>query len=216
MRVKSLGQEDPLEVEMMTCSSVVLSPSCVWLCEPHGLQHSRPPWPSPSPAVCPSSWPLHRWCCQAISSSDTLFSFCSQSFPASGTLPMSQLFTSDDQNTGILQCFWLKNPTDREPWWATVHGVTRSRTRLNAWARAWACMCTCVCIFFFRFFFLTGYYKILSTVLCAVQLVLLFIYFIYSHVYIYVNGSGFFCFLTYEAFSFHDSREHFWLILITV
>ena len=59
---------------------------------PHGLQHTRPPCPSASPEVCPSSRPLHRWCHPAISSSDTLFSFCPQSFPASGTFPMSQLF----------------------------------------------------------------------------------------------------------------------------
>ena len=68
--------------------------------QPCGLQHVRPPCPSSSPKVCPSSCPLHPWCHPAISSSDTLFPFCPQSFPASGTFPMSQLFTSDDQNTG--------------------------------------------------------------------------------------------------------------------
>ena len=61
---------------------------------PHGLQHARPSCPSPSQGVCPSSCPLHQWCHPAISSSDTFFSFCSQSFPASGTFPMSLLFTS--------------------------------------------------------------------------------------------------------------------------
>ena len=72
-------------------------PNSLW---PHGLQHARPLCPPPSPEVCPSSCPLHWWCHPAISFSDTLF-FCLQSFPASGTFPMSQLFTSDDQNTGI-------------------------------------------------------------------------------------------------------------------
>ena len=67
---------------------------------PPGLQHARPPCPSPSPGVCPSSCSLNPWCSPAISSSDALFSFCPQSFPASGTFPMSRLFTSDDQNTG--------------------------------------------------------------------------------------------------------------------
>ena len=43
---------------------------------------------------CPSSCPLHQWCHPAISSSDTLFSFCPQSFPALGTFPISQFFTS--------------------------------------------------------------------------------------------------------------------------
>ena len=67
----------------------------------HGLQHAGPLCPSPSPTVCPSSCPLHWRCHPAISSSDTLFSFCPQSFPASGTFPISQLFASDDQNTGV-------------------------------------------------------------------------------------------------------------------
>ena len=77
----------------------VQSPSLVWLW-PQGLQHARPPCPSPSPEVCPSSCPLHQWCCPAILSSDALFSFYPQSFPASGTFPMSHLFTSDDKNPG--------------------------------------------------------------------------------------------------------------------
>ena len=67
---------------------------------PHGLWHARPPWPSPSPGACPSSLSLHWWCRPVISSSDTLFSFCPQSFQASGTFPMSSLLASDDQNTG--------------------------------------------------------------------------------------------------------------------
>ena len=67
----------------------------LWL---HGLQCARPLCPSPSPGVCPSSCPLHWWCHQAISSPDGLFSFCPQSFPASGIFPMSQLFTSGGQS----------------------------------------------------------------------------------------------------------------------
>ena len=74
-------------------------PSHVQLFAPYGLRHARPPCPSPSPWVCPSSFPLCQWCPLAISSSDALFSFCPQSFPASGTFPMSWLFTSGDQNT---------------------------------------------------------------------------------------------------------------------
>ena len=66
----------------------------------HGLQHIRPPCLLPSPGVCPSSCSLHWWYRRAISSSDTLFSFCPQSFLASGTFPMTHLFTSNDQNTG--------------------------------------------------------------------------------------------------------------------
>ena len=66
---------------------------------PHELQHAKSPCPSPSPRVCPNSCSLYSWCGLAISSSDALFSFCPQSFPASGTFPMSWLFTSGDQNT---------------------------------------------------------------------------------------------------------------------
>ena len=57
---------------------------------------------SPSSGVCPNSCSLHRWCHPASSSSDALFSFCPQSFPASGTFPVSRLFALDDQNTGAL------------------------------------------------------------------------------------------------------------------
>ena len=78
------------------CCSVVQSCPTLW---PHGPQHTRPPCPSPSPNVCPSSCPLHQWCHPAISSSDALFSFCPQSFPASGTFPMSWLH----QMTKILE-----------------------------------------------------------------------------------------------------------------
>ena len=60
----------------------------------------KPPCPLPSPRFCPSSYPLH-WCCHpTISSSVTLFSFCLQSFPASGSFPMSQLFASGGQSIG--------------------------------------------------------------------------------------------------------------------
>ena len=68
---------------------------------PHGLQHTRPPFPSPSPGICWRSSSLHQWYHPAISSSDAFFSFCLQSFPESGTFPMSLLFTSDDQNNGV-------------------------------------------------------------------------------------------------------------------
>ena len=67
---------------------------------PHELQHARLLCRSPSPKVCPSLCPWHQWCHPASSSSYTLFSFCPQSFPASGTFPMILLFASGDQNTG--------------------------------------------------------------------------------------------------------------------
>ena len=65
----------------------------------HGLQHARLPSPSPSPGACSSSCPLSRWCHPIISSSVVPFS-CLQSFPASGSFSMSQLFESGGQSIG--------------------------------------------------------------------------------------------------------------------
>ena len=67
---------------------------------PHELQHTRLPCPSPSPGVCSNSCPLSQWCHPIISSSVTSFSSCPQSFPASGSFPMSLLFASGGQCTG--------------------------------------------------------------------------------------------------------------------
>ena len=67
----------------------------------HGLQHARPPCPSPAPGVHPNSCPLNRWCHPTISSSVIPFSSCSQSFPASGSCQMSQFFTSGGQSIGV-------------------------------------------------------------------------------------------------------------------
>ena len=61
---------------------------------PHESQHSRPPCPSPAPGVHSDSSPSSQWCHPTISSSLIPFSSCPQSFPASGSLQLSQLFTS--------------------------------------------------------------------------------------------------------------------------
>ena len=78
----------------MACSLLTKDNCCCSFnsLQPQGLQHARPPCPSPSPEVCPSSYSLHQQWHPAISSSDALFSFYSQSFPTSGTFPMRQLF----------------------------------------------------------------------------------------------------------------------------
>ena len=68
--------------------------------QPHGLQHIRLPYPSPTPGTCWNSCPLGRWCHPTISSSLIPFSSCLQSFPASGSSLMSQFFTSGGQGTG--------------------------------------------------------------------------------------------------------------------
>ena len=68
---------------------------------PHELQHAKPPCPSPTPGACSNSCPSSQWCHPTISSSVVLFSSCIQSFPASGSFQMSQLFTSGGQSTGV-------------------------------------------------------------------------------------------------------------------
>ena len=85
----------------------VLSPVCVsvqsfsrvWL-QPHGLQHSRLPCPSPTPGAGSNLCPSSQWCHPTISSSVVPFSFL-QCFPASGAFPVNQLFVSDGQSIGV-------------------------------------------------------------------------------------------------------------------
>ena len=69
---------------------------------PQGLQHAKLPCPSPTPRACSNSCPLSRWCHPTISSSIVPFSSCLQSFPASGSFQMSQLFASAGQSIGVL------------------------------------------------------------------------------------------------------------------
>ena len=69
--------------------------------QPHGLQHTRPLCPSPTPRVYSNSCPLNQWCHPTISSSVVPFFSCFQSFPASGSFPMSQFFASGGQSTGV-------------------------------------------------------------------------------------------------------------------
>ena len=91
-----------LERIWLAMNSVLFSRSVVsdslW---PHGLQHARPPCPSPTPGVHSNSFPSRQWCHPTISSSVVPFSSCLQSFPASGSFQMSQLFTSGGQSIGI-------------------------------------------------------------------------------------------------------------------
>ena len=68
---------------------------------PHEPQHARPPCPSPTPGVYPNSFPLRLWCHPTISSSVIPCSSYLQSFPASGSFQISQLFASGDQSIGV-------------------------------------------------------------------------------------------------------------------
>ena len=69
--------------------------------QPHELQHTRPPCPSPTAEAYPNSCSLSRWCHPTISSFVVPFSSCPQSFPASGSFQMNQLFASGGQSTGV-------------------------------------------------------------------------------------------------------------------
>ena len=69
--------------------------------QPHEPQHTRPPCPSPTPGVYPNPCPLSRWCHPTISSSVIPFSSCPQSFSASESFQMSQLFKSGGQSTRV-------------------------------------------------------------------------------------------------------------------
>ena len=82
----------------LCCCSV--AKTCPAVCDPMGLQHARILCPSPSPGVCSNSCPLGQWCCLTISFSVVPFSSCPQSFPLSGSFPMSWLFASGGQSIG--------------------------------------------------------------------------------------------------------------------
>ena len=68
--------------------------------QPHELQHTGLPYPSLSPGACSNSYPLSQWCYPIISSSVAPFSSCPQSFPASGSFPISWLFAWGAQSIG--------------------------------------------------------------------------------------------------------------------
>ena len=90
----SLPQYDLSSVQF-SCSVVSNS---LW---PHGLQHARPPCPSPAPGADSNSCSLNQWCHPTISSSVVPFSFHLQSFPASRSFQMSQFFAPGGQRIGV-------------------------------------------------------------------------------------------------------------------
>ena len=95
---------------------------------PHGLQYARLPCPSLSLTVCSKSCSLSRWCHPTISSSISPFSFCLQSFLASGSFPMCQLFISVGWSIGASSSSSVlpKNNQDRSPsgWTGWILGWT--------------------------------------------------------------------------------------------
>ena len=92
----------PAATAAALCHSVQFSHSVMSdSLRPHGLQHTRFPWPSPTLGTCSSSCPSGWWCHPTMSSSVVPFSSCLQPFLASGSFPMSQFFTSGGQSVGV-------------------------------------------------------------------------------------------------------------------
>ena len=90
------------QIQAIFFSSVQFSHSVVSdSLQPHESQHTRPPCPLPPPGVHPNSHASSWWCHPTISSSVIPFSSCPQSFPASGSFQMSQLFASGGQSIGV-------------------------------------------------------------------------------------------------------------------
>ena len=118
-------------VSQFSCSVVS---NFLW---PHESQHARHPCPSPTPGVHLNSCPLSPWCHPAISSSVVPFSSCRQSLPASGSFPISQLFTWDGQSIGVSA--WASVlPMNTQDWsplgwtgWISLHFKGLSRVFSN-------------------------------------------------------------------------------------
>ena len=103
--------------------------------QPNESQHARPPCPSPTPRIHSNSCLTSRRCHPAISSSVIPFSSCFQSFPASESFPMSQLFAGGGQSTGVLALasFLTKNTQGRSPseWTGWISDLDSSKPTEN-------------------------------------------------------------------------------------
>ena len=117
---------------------------------PHGLQHAKFPCPSPTPGVYSNSCPLSRWCHPTISSSVVPFSFCLQSFPASGSFPMSQLFASGGQSIGVSASTSVL-PMNIQDWfplgwtgWISLQSKELSRVFSNTKFKSIKSICLCI------------------------------------------------------------------------
>ena len=150
LKLMSVGSVIPSNY-LILCHSLLLPPSIFprisWVQSSHSvvsnslpsheLQHPRPPCPSPTPRVQPNSCPLSWWCHPTISSSVVPFSSCPQSFAASGSFSMSQLFVSGGQSIGVSasQSFLPMNTQDWSPlgWtgWISLQSKGLSRVFSN-------------------------------------------------------------------------------------
>ena len=103
----------------------------------HEPQHTRPPWPSPTPGIHPNPCPLSQWWHRTISSSVVPFSSCPQSFPGSESFQMSQLFASGSQSIGVSASASLP-PMNTQDWsplgwtsWISLQSKGLSRVFFN-------------------------------------------------------------------------------------
>ena len=137
--------------------------------QPHGLQHARPPCPSPIPGVYSNSCPLTQWCHPTISSSVIPFSPCLQSFPASGSFPMSQFFASGGQSISASASVLPMNIQDWFPlgWtgWISLQSKGLARVFSNTtvqkhWSRTLFSRCRECLLFWLIIFPLLNIYKL--------------------------------------------------------
>ena len=132
MEVDIQGQSSIcVEINSVQLSHSVMSDSL----QPHGLQHVRLPCPSPTPRAYSDSCPSSQWCHPTISSSVIPFSSHLQSFPASGSFQMSQLFPSGGQS---IEASALVLPMNIQDWfplgltsWISLHSKGLSRAFSN-------------------------------------------------------------------------------------
>ena len=119
-----------LEFSSFQFSLSVMSDS-LW---PHGLQHARPPCPSPTFGVHPNSCPLSQWSYPTTSSSVIPFPSHLQSCSASGSFPMSQFFTSDGQTIGVSASVLPMNIHDRFPlgWTGQISLQSKGLSRVSS------------------------------------------------------------------------------------
>ena len=133
-------QKEKEERNLTLCSITSVQFNCsvmfnsLWT---HEWQYARPPCPSPTPRVHTYSHPLSWWCHPTISSSVIPFSSCPQSFPASGSFPMSQLFASGRQSI-IVSASASVFPMNTQDWsplgwtgWISLHSKGLSRVFSN-------------------------------------------------------------------------------------
>ena len=130
---------------------------------PHGLQHARPPCPSPTPGAYSNSCPLSRWCHPTISSSVIPFSCHLQSFPASGSFQMSWFFTSGGQSIGV--CFSISTSSEHSGLisfrldWLDLLAVQGTLKSLLQYHSSKASILQCSALFMVQFLSMHDYWK---------------------------------------------------------